>query len=274
MRPGDIHSGMELSAMAGWNQVEADWEFFLRNDSRGNFLATYNGDPVGTTTTVTYGQSLAWIGMVLVHPDFRRKGIGKDLMKHALKYLQSQKLVGLDATESGRPLYEKLGFMMSEFIGRFLFMGKRESKPTDSSEVIRNTSDLAEITAMDHTFFGFDRSRILVNIRDRGGPVYSNFKEGKIQGSLFLRKGLNAWQIGPLWAHSEADARMLLSSAMDNLEGESLFIDSFLKNKSWIDFLTSMGFEHRRTFCRMYLGNAGIIRNHRNYFATIGPEFS
>ena len=41
-------------------------------------------------TTIRYGNTVGWIGMVLVHPDFRRLGIGSKLLREAIAYLQAR----------------------------------------------------------------------------------------------------------------------------------------------------------------------------------------
>ena len=76
------------------------------------FVALMDDDLVGTITTTSYGTELAWIGMMLVHPDFRRRGIATALMKAGLDYLRGGgvRCMKLDATPAGQPVYEKLGF--------------------------------------------------------------------------------------------------------------------------------------------------------------------
>ncbi|MCB1202766.1 MAG: GNAT family N-acetyltransferase, partial [Verrucomicrobiae bacterium] len=57
--------------------------------------------PAGTATTTSYASDLAWIGMVLVHPDFRRQGIGTALLERAIRHLREERrvtCVRLDAT--------------------------------------------------------------------------------------------------------------------------------------------------------------------------------
>ena len=59
-----------------------------------------------------FGKDLAWIGMVLTHPDYRRRGLARRLMEHSIEYLErvGVRWIKLDATDMGRPLYALLGF--------------------------------------------------------------------------------------------------------------------------------------------------------------------
>ncbi|WP_373284612.1 GNAT family N-acetyltransferase [Kroppenstedtia guangzhouensis] len=47
--------------------------------------------------------------MVMVHPGYRRIGLGRQMTLHALKVAANAPVM-LVATEKGKPLYEKLGF--------------------------------------------------------------------------------------------------------------------------------------------------------------------
>src|SRR6266581_1863470 len=78
--PTDLAFADSLRELAGWNQTIDDWQTFLVLSPEGCFVAEWNGSPAGTATTVCYGKELAWIGMLLVHPAFRRRGIGRALL--------------------------------------------------------------------------------------------------------------------------------------------------------------------------------------------------
>ncbi|HZN10525.1 MAG TPA: GNAT family N-acetyltransferase, partial [Blastocatellia bacterium] len=96
----DIEAAMRLKELAGWNQTEADWRRLLGLAPGGCFAAWADGRLVATTTTTAYGQELAWIGMVLVDPEYRRRGIATALMRAALDHLQGAGVatIKLDAT--------------------------------------------------------------------------------------------------------------------------------------------------------------------------------
>src|SRR5262249_20851943 len=56
-----------------------------------------------------------WIHNVVVHPDRRRGGLGTALTEAAMRWLESRRArtTLLLATDSGRPVYERLGFTAS-----------------------------------------------------------------------------------------------------------------------------------------------------------------
>ena len=121
LTPRDLAFAEVVRAAAGWNQTPADWRRFLELEPSGCFLAEWEGAPAGTATTLVHGPELAWIGMVLVHPDYRRRGIGRALLEHCLGHLQARgvQCIKLDATPLGQPVYERLGFRAEWTLARW-----------------------------------------------------------------------------------------------------------------------------------------------------------
>jgi len=68
--------------------------------------------PIATTGATATG-GIGVIGNVHVRSDYQRRGLGRRLMEMALDWQRAQgvRSVYLDATEEGRPLYTKLGFV-------------------------------------------------------------------------------------------------------------------------------------------------------------------
>ena len=125
-----LPEALRLTEQSQWNQTERDWRRLLQSSPKGCFGAFLDGRLIGTVTTVAYGTELAWIGMMLVDPDYRRRGLGTRLMQTALEHLQriGVNSIKLDATPSGRPLYESMGFRPEGLIERWEGMGQTGAK--------------------------------------------------------------------------------------------------------------------------------------------------
>ena len=121
LEEADMPAAMRLKNLARWNQTESDWLRLLKLEPAGCFAACVDDLVVATATTTRYGSELAWIGMVLVDPEFRRRGIASGLMNAALDYLDQAgtRTVKLDATPDGQPVYEALGFERELLIERW-----------------------------------------------------------------------------------------------------------------------------------------------------------
>ena len=63
---------LELSKAANWNQNEADWRLMLAI-GYGWGISLADGTLIASTLVLPYG-AFAWISMVLVLPEHRRKG--------------------------------------------------------------------------------------------------------------------------------------------------------------------------------------------------------
>src|SRR5258708_36823310 len=85
LRPSDISGAMGLTRAAGWNQVPSDWKRLLSLGPEGCFTLESGGRLAATTTVVCYGRELAWVGMVLTAPEFRRRGFAGALIGGALE---------------------------------------------------------------------------------------------------------------------------------------------------------------------------------------------
>src|ERR1700730_12275259 len=122
MTEQDIPAGLRLNTLSGWNQTSSDWDRFLASSPQGCFVMENDMNVVGTATTICYEDRFAWIGMVLVDPEHRKHGIGTQLLKKTIEYLDHQGIptMKLDATPQERPLYKKLGFVAEYEIERWV----------------------------------------------------------------------------------------------------------------------------------------------------------
>ena len=122
MTEQDIPAGLRLNTLSGWNQTSADWERFLASSPQGCFVMEDGTKVVGTAATICYENRFAWIGMVLVDPEYRKQGIGTQLLNKSIEHLDHSNIstIKLDATPLGKPLYAKLGFVNEFEIERWV----------------------------------------------------------------------------------------------------------------------------------------------------------
>src|ERR1700744_6806309 len=105
----DAKAGLALSTEAHWNQNEADWRFFL--DQGVVFGVRHGTRLVATAALLPYSSGNAWISMVLVTADWRRRGIATRLVDACLNAATKRGLTTwLDVTPAGANVYGPLGF--------------------------------------------------------------------------------------------------------------------------------------------------------------------
>lgn len=255
----DLDFAHGLSRLAGWNQTRRDWQRFVQLAPSGCFLATCEERAAGTATTTAYGRELGWIGMVLVHPDFRRRGIGTALLRRAIEHLRHEREVAcvrLDATPEGRPLYEGLGFRAEWGLRRWVREGSVSEGPERASSVILTArpQSLPEISfALDRQVFGADRRELLQSLLQ--GSLFGQVLE---DGSYGLgREGERALYVGPVVAASAPSGETLVRSLLASLPlDRAVFWDLPDENGAAVELASSLGFRPARVLTRMWLGDA------------------
>ncbi len=269
LHTSDIPSAMRLKEAAGWNQTEQDWANVLALEPQGCWVEEQGGEVVASTTAICYGQDLAWIGMVLVRPDHRSRGLARALMEHCLEWLTTRRIrqVKLDATDMGRPLYEKLGFRAERPIERWI-----APRPVAQGHrvVCGGPAAFSPIASLDRETFGADRRRLIEQLlRAFPGQGIAD-PEGFILG----RPGSNSYFLGPCAATTPEIARGLLVAMLDRTAAPSFFWDLFPDNPAAVALAQELGFKRRRELVRMSLHPESRIPGHPDQvFAAAGFEY-
>jgi GNAT superfamily N-acetyltransferase len=267
----DIPAAMRLKDMAGWNQTSADWERFLSANPEGCFKAENEGRLVGTVTTIIYEDHFGWIGMVLVEPRFRGRGIGRSLLEEAIEYLDLRNIpcIKLDATPQGKPLYEKLGFVTEYDIERWVL-----KKPPNSTWANAASPKIEMILNLDREVFGADRGSLLRSISE-SAPEFVQIpaRPTAVTGYAFGRRGSLADSLGPWIARNERAAATLLDSFLARSSRELAFVDCLKSNPWAIRLVKARGFEFGRPLTRMYRGENSHPGRTDLVCGILGPEF-
>jgi len=270
MTTKDLELGLSLSRQAGWNQTEADWLRLMYFEPEGCFVAELDGSAVGTTTTCVLDH-VAWIAMVLVDENHRRRGIGTHLLRHALDHLDRRHVstIRLDATGLGRPIYETLGFIPEYDLARY--KGIAPSFPALPTAADASSDAYSDIIEFDKMITGTNREKMLTRLFEEFPRRLRTLRrEGKIEGYLTMRPGANAVQIGPCIALKDAGLA-LLCDALGRCAGKYVFIDIPYNNAGAVKIAESSGLEIQRCFTRMYRGER-VNDKLEALWASSGPE--
>jgi GNAT superfamily N-acetyltransferase len=275
LRPEDLPFADSLRASVGWNQTLEDWRRFLAMEPEGCFLAEWDGQPVGTATTLRYGSEVAWIGMVLVHSDHRRRGIGRALLNHCIAWLQARgvRCIKLDATPAGKQVYDGLGFKDEWTLARWGHPGLRMVKPGSASILPWRTSAAPLLGPLDAAAFGFWREHLLEKLAGQSrSALLVETEPGRIAGYGFIRPGSRATYLGPIVATSAEAGLELVEALLVGAAGERVFWDIPDANSAAVDWARQRGFTQQRMLTRMYLGQNSAASNPCQQFALAGPE--
>jgi len=280
MTAADVAGGLELCRLAGWNQVAADWQRLLDLEPEGVFVAQEDGRLCATASVVSYGTRTGWIGMILVHPDFRRRGIGSALMRRCIETLQSRGVesIKVDATDQGRQVYLKLGFADERPIWRWAGTKPPGGEPDPSLRSIGD-GDWEAIGRCDAAAFGADRSGLLKHLAGQGpsaivtgGEAGRTARMGDIRAYGFARPGFHASYLGPVVAVDGVSARKVVLALLAALPQGELYWDVLPDNAPAGQVVESMALVVDRKLTRMVLGRKVNPGQVERIFAAAGFE--
>ncbi len=270
----DVSAALALSTAEGWNQTESDWRRLLRLEPSGCFAARDGNRLIGTVTTTPYGRALAWIGMMIVHPDCRGKGIGTALMRRALDYLRGLGVatVKLDATPAGLPLYESIGFTAEAEVERWTGVAQPHAAAAPTPA---NAASRATVVELDRTAYGADRSRLIDLLLTDGqcDPLAVDSPPGSPVGFALARAGRSATYLGPVVATTAAAAERLVEEMLRRLAGTDLCVDLHRGGVLDPGVLAAGGLSLQRVLTRMAFGPRTEAGAGRSICASAGPEF-
>jgi GNAT superfamily N-acetyltransferase len=241
LRLSDVPGAVELSEAVGWNQTPEDWSRILSLEPQGCFCVQSEGRVAATASLLCHDAAMAWIGMVLTHPDHRRRGYARLLVESALRAARSREIrcVKLDATDQGEALYRSVGFEAEQAVERW----RRDPGPLDV--VARNVEQGDISLALDAAAFGAGRSRFL---RELGAAAVLP------EAYALDRPGSRARYFGPCVARTPECAEQLARHFVAARPDESWFWDLLPGNEAVRRIAGALGFRPVRRLIRMWLG--------------------
>jgi GNAT superfamily N-acetyltransferase len=260
----DAPAGLVLSTEARWNQNEADWRFFL---AHGNVFGVRDGDGclVASSALLPYAPGNAWISMVLVTANWRRRGLATRLVDACLNAATRLGLTTwLDATPDGAAVYGRLGFEPASELRR-LRLGNAVPKQAGTLQPL-STGDFEEFISRDCRGIGFDRRTLLTEISGRPGSQLLSSGGA----TALVRDGRTARYIGPLFA-DRPDRALALVREIARSKAGPLLIDAVSTQNDFLTGLTGSGWTVERPFLRMRFGRATTPTELP--FAVAGPEY-
>ncbi|MGE0714394.1 MAG: GNAT family N-acetyltransferase [Alphaproteobacteria bacterium] len=263
-----------LSVEAGWNQIADDWRLILGHGA-GEGIFADDGTALASACDVPLTARSRWICMVLVTAAARRRGHATRLMARRIDAIERAGLVaGLDATELGRPVYERLGFRPLFALTR-MRAAAPEWPDVDTDATIRpmTAADIPFVAAWDTGATGSDRRFLLAHLLDRmPRAARLTIRDGRIAGFAMARDGVRAAGIGPVAADDPALAAALTTATGRAIAGPTV-VDLRDDAPGFRKFLESAGFTAERGFTRMTLGEDPALALTERLYAVAGPEF-
>lgn len=248
----DLDLALNWAADEGWNPGLDDAAAFFATDPAGFFVAVDADDtPLAAISVVNHSDAFAFLGLYLVRPAYRGRGIGLQLWQHALRHA-GQRTVGLDGVEAQQQNYVASGFAHAG--GTTRFSGKVHGH-TDPSIRTAGPDDIPDLIAQEATASGVAKPAYLSawfgNTAHRTTLV-SESSQG-INGLCTVRTCRAGVKIGPLVAESTEFAERLICHAA-TLSETTVTLDVPETSQTLSGLCQSYGLKAGFKTARMYRG--------------------
>ncbi|RKP44185.1 N-acetyltransferase [Trinickia fusca] len=259
MTADEVALAIDWAAREGWNPGLHDAQSFRVADPNGFFVGEWRGEPVGSISAVAYDDHFGFIGLYIVKPEFRGKGLGLRIWQHAIAYLGPRN-IGLDGVVQQQANYRKSGFQLAYRNIRFQGLAQTQMpNPVSASQTIdvSNLTDVSfeQLAAYDRQFFLMSRAAFLrAWIAQPGAVALAAIIEGRMRGYGVLRLCREGRKIGPLFADTEAIAEQLFGALTAQCHGETVALDVPETNSTAIALAERHGMTRVFETARMYTG--------------------
>ena len=245
------------AAKEGWNPGIDDAQLFWNTDPEGYMGCFHKNKLIGGGSIVSYDGLYGFMGFFIVHPDYRGVGIGQKLWtirRDTLRSrLQKDAAIGMDGVVAMQPFYKKGGFEIAFCDERY----ERNGTPFDINPNIHRItqSDFEAVQEFDKDCFGIPRTTFLSQWLFSVNAKSFLYKESNdIRGFAVIRKCINGYKIGPLFALNENIARSLYECCLNSAIDEAVFIDIPCSNRQAMQMVKDYNATYVFECARMYYG--------------------
>jgi ribosomal protein S18 acetylase RimI-like enzyme len=225
MNRDEVALAIEWAAEEGWNPGLHDADTFRAADPRGFFVGTLNGEAVAAISVVKYEPGFAFLGLYIVRPEWRGRGLGWALWQHGMASAAGRQ-VGLDGVVAQQANYRKSGFELAWRNVRYEGRGGT-SAPKDARVADLAGVPLGTVCAFDNAYFPAERAAFLRSwLTQPDAAARGWIEDGRLQGYGLVRRCRSGWKVGPLFAEREHIAEGLFLALCSQASAqESIYLD-------------------------------------------------
>jgi len=261
LRADEIRLAIDWAADEGWNPGLHDAASFHAADPQGFLVAEVASAPVGCISAVAYGTGFGFIGLYIVAPAWRGRGIGMRLWNAGMARLGGR-VVGLDGVPAQQDNYRRSGFELAWRNVRWGGVARASGRRPPDELVPLAQVDFEALCRKDLETFPAPRAAFLQAWRampESTGLAW--LRDGRLGGWGVIRRCRAGHKIGPLVADDPAIAAALYDGLCDAVPaGEAVFLDVPQPNAAAIELARSRGLGGVFETARMVAGPAPACR--------------
>ena len=249
MRPGDEAELTALMAAAFGNPRFGPTVARLsRMPNAAIHVLEADGALRAGAAVVDYGQ-VAYLGIVGTDPAMQGRGFGRRIVEAALAPVPADRVILLDASPSGAPLYEKLGFIDVDASVVLEAQGPVEAPPVPGLAPMA-AADLPDVAAYDAAVFGADRATGLRELfREHPAGMVCR-RDGRVVGYGLRHPD----RVGPVLAEDQDTAAALVAALSARAPAGPMTITVPSSHAAMLDHLHRSGVPELRRLRHMRRG--------------------
>lgn len=268
MSRDEVALAIDWAAHEGWNPGLHDARTFPPADPQGFFVGTVAGEPVASISVVKYQPGFAFLGLYIVRPGWRGRGLGWALWQHGMASAAGRQ-VGLDGVVAQQPRYRRSGFELAWRNVRYEGRGGAPA-PEEAHVVDLARFPLESVCAFDRAYFPADRTAFLrAWLAQPDAAARGWVEDGRLQGYGVIRRCRSGWKIGPLFAERERFAECLFLSLCSRAGAdEPVYLDLPEANAAAVALAQRHHMRIVFETARMYTGRPPAMNMHGLYGVT------
>ncbi|MEA3638876.1 MAG: GNAT family N-acetyltransferase [Lamprobacter sp.] len=296
MTHAEVNELVHWAEHEGWNPGLHDAELFWTTDPDAFIAAELDGELIGGGAMTSYAGEFGFMGFFIVRPECRGRGLG-DQLWHArrdrlLARLQPGASIGLDGVFNMQDYYARGGFVFShrhirfrgesghllgDSIGNEHQSGPFVPKAAGAGQADSHSSVLMPLTelpfdslvAYDRRCFPAPRPGFLKGwITQQHALALGLLRDGALSGYGVVRRCIQGYKIGPLFADDAAAAQTLFTPLTAYAGAEPVFIDAPENNPAALALVQRQGMVEVFGCARMYLGSVPNIAHQQVFGVT------
>jgi ribosomal protein S18 acetylase RimI-like enzyme len=271
MERTEVETLLGWAADEGWNPGLHDAEMFWLTDPEAFIAIELDGDLIGGGSIVKYDGGFGFMGLFIVNPEYRGKGLGTRLWYERKALLQKRldrgATIGMDGVFEMVDWYRVGGFVFSH--RQMRFEGKAGKARPGKRIVELGEIPFSQVLAYDTGCFPAPRERFLrAWISQPDSMALGAVDDGELAGFGVIRRCRDGAKIGPLFANDSKTAGQLLKALASFVAGETVYIDVPENNKAAVALARKQGLRGTFGTARMYLGPMPDVADERIYGVT------
>lgn len=271
MTSDEVERLVAWAADEGWNPGIHDAELFWQCDPEAFVAAELDGELVGGGAIVSYGGTFGFMGLFIVRPEYRGRGLGGRLWyqrrRQLKERLQPGATIGMDGVFEMQDWYAVGGFRLAHRSIRYESTAAASTRPPR----IRPLDEIPfeAVVAYDATCFPAARESFLQAWISQPDSLALGVVDGDtLRGFGVARRCGRGIKIGPLFADGGEEAEALFTSLASHAPDEPVFLDVPENNDAAMALAARHGMTEVFGTARMYAGPVPPIEHGRVFGIT------